>query len=134
MALIAGMVGLVSASMVLSAGPAWAHGERTVGRYSMAVGFGDEPAYTGLKNSVQMLLNFEATGKPVVDLGPTLKVEVVYGSQTFPAMIMEPNFEIGEFGTPGDYEAFFFPTRPGDYTFHFTGTIKGQSIDERFIS
>ena len=29
---------------------------------------------------------------------------------------------------------FFFPTRPGDYSFHFTGTIKGQAVDTTFTS
>jgi hypothetical protein len=27
-----------------------------------------------------------------------------------------------------------FPNRPGTYTFHFTGTIHGQAIDEKFTS
>jgi hypothetical protein len=47
---------------------------------------------------------------------------------------MEPNFEVGEFGTPGDYRAFFIPTAPGSYSFHFTGSIKGQKIDQTFKS
>jgi hypothetical protein len=38
------------------------------------------------------------------------------------------------FGTPGDYRAFFFPTAPGDYTFHFTGTIGSQKVDQSFTS
>jgi hypothetical protein len=114
--------------------PAWAHEDRVVGKYHLAVGFGEEPVYAGLKNSVQMFLSEAATDKPVVDLGPTLKVEVIYGNQTMPKMTMDPNFEIGEFGTPGDYDAFFFPTRPGNYTFHLIGAIKGQRIDEKFTS
>src|SRR6266536_2608595 len=40
----------------------------------------------------------------------------------------------GGFGIPGDYRAFFVPTRPGDYTFHFTGTIKGTPVNESFTS
>jgi hypothetical protein len=43
-------------------------------------------------------------------------------------------FEVGEFGTPGDYRAFFIPTAPGSYSFHFTGTIKGQKVDQTFKS
>jgi hypothetical protein len=49
-------------------------------------------------------------------------------------MTLEPFFEVGEFGTPGDYRAFFIPTTPGSYSFHFTGTIKGQKIDQTFKS
>jgi hypothetical protein len=69
-----------------------------------------------------------------VDLGPTLKVTVSYGNQTMDQMTMEPDFEVGEFGIPGDYRAFFVPTRPGDYTFHLTGTVKGTKVDESFTS
>jgi hypothetical protein len=118
---------------ILIADPAVAHEDRDVGRLTLAVGFGIEPAYAGQQNSVQMFIH-DANDRAVTDLGDTLQVEVRYGDQTMPPMTMEPNFEVGEFGIPGDYRAFFFPTRPGDYTFHFTGTIKGQEIDESFTS
>src|SRR2546425_1008086 len=36
--------------------------------------------------------------------------------------------------TLGDYRAFFVPTRPGTYTFHFTGAIKRQQVDLRITS
>jgi hypothetical protein len=117
----------------LLATPAFAHEERTIGKYTIAVGFGEEPAYAGQENSVQMFIH-DANDNPVNDLGETLQVEVKFGDQATSAMTMEPNFEVGEFGIPGDYRAFFFPTRPGDYTFHFTGAIKGQKIDESFTS
>ena len=120
--------------IVLQATAASAHEERVVGRYHLAVGFGDEPAYAGVENSVQLFLHDARTDKPIVDLGPTLEVQVMTGSKRMPSMVMEPDFEVGEFGTPGDYRAFFFPTRPGDYTFHFTGSIKGQKIDQSFSS
>jgi hypothetical protein len=76
----------------------------------------------------------DANDQPVTDLGPTLEVEVSFGGQAMAPLTLEPDFEVGEFGTPGDYRAFFFPTRPGDYTFHFTGAIKGQQVDETFTS
>ena len=37
-------------------------------------------------------------------------------------------------GIPGDYEAPLIPTAPGDYTFHLTGTIHGQAVDETATS
>ncbi|HZC99908.1 MAG TPA: hypothetical protein VFA46_06865 [Actinomycetes bacterium] len=122
--------------LALGAAPGSAHEGRKVGRYLLHVGFGDEPAYSGDKNSVQVLIHDAATDKPVVDLGDTLKVDVSQGSDDTAKMSMalEPDFEVGEFGTPGDYRAFFIPTVPGAYTFHFTGTIKGQRIDQRFTS
>lgn len=116
----------------ITAAPALAHEERTVGKYHLAVGFGDEPAYAGEKNSVQMFLH-DANDRPVNDLGDTLKVDVKFGGQSM-TLSMEPFFEIGEFGTPGDYRAWFIPTRPGSYTFHFTGSINGQKIDQSFTS
>ncbi|HEY8116154.1 MAG TPA: hypothetical protein VIH70_07050 [Actinomycetota bacterium] len=122
---------LVVTLLVLMAAPAFAHEERSVGDFDMAVGFGAEPAYAGEVNSVQLLLS--RNGKPVVDLGDTLDVEVTFGDQTqkFP---LEPFFEEGEFGTLGDYRAWFIPTRSGRYTFHFSGTIDGQAVDESFTS
>jgi hypothetical protein len=130
-----GLILVVAATgmVALGASPALAHEEREVGSFHLAVGFGDEPAYAGQENSVQMFLN-DANDNAVTDLGDTLKVEVGYQGQTLAAMNMEPNFEVGEFGIPGDYRAFFFPTRPGSYSFHFTGTIKGQQVDETFTS
>jgi hypothetical protein len=117
----------------LLAGPASAHQAKTVGKYHFVVGFGDEPAYAGEKNSVQLLLA-DANDQPVTDLTDTLKVAVTTGTAEPLALAMEPFFEVGEFGTPGDYRAFFIPTAPGSYRFHFTGTIKGQKVDQSFTS
>jgi hypothetical protein len=117
--------------VLLGAAPAFAHEGRSLGDLEMEVGFGTEPAYAGEVNSVQLLLVHD--GNPVVDLGDTLEVEVTFGDQTqqFP---IAPFFEPGEFGTPGDYRAWFIPTRSGQYTFHFFGTIDGEKVDETFTS
>jgi hypothetical protein len=133
--LLAALVtGTLAALLIpLLASPAAAHEAKTVGKYHFVVGFGDEPAYAGEKNSVQLILA-DAKDKPVTDLTDTLKVEVTTGSAEPLQLTMEPFFEVGEFGTPGDYRAFFIPTAPGSYRFHFTGTIKGQKIDQTFTS
>jgi hypothetical protein len=117
--------------LLLSAGPAHAHEGRRLGDLEMEVGFGTEPALAGQPNSVALLLVHD--GEPVVDLGDSLDVEVSFGDQlqSFP---LEPFFEEGEFGTPGDYRAWFIPTRAGQYEFHFTGTIDGEEVDETFTS
>lgn len=128
------VAGLALGLALILCDPAIAHQERNVGHYHFAVGFGDEPAYAGEKNSVQLILTNATTGKPVVDLGNTLQVEVSYGPQKMNPLAIEPNFEIGESGIPGDYRGWFFPTRPGQYAFHFTGSIRGISIDETFRS
>ena len=115
--------------LLLTAAPALAHEGRKLGDLEMEVGWGTEPALAGQLNSALILLVHH--GEPVVDLGDTLEFEVTFGDQTqqFP---IEPFFEPGEFGTPGDYRAWFIPTRPGEYTFHFFGTIDGEDVDETF--
>jgi hypothetical protein len=135
---LAAVVGLAAVLVTFtSAGPASAHEARKIGKYNVEVGFGDEPAYTGEKNSVQLLLK-DASDKPVVDLGDTLKVDVTQGGGAADtqklSLTMGPNFEVGGDGIPGDYRAWFIPTAPGPYTFHFTGSIKGQKVDEKFTS
>jgi hypothetical protein len=116
---------------LLGAAPALAHEGRKLGDLEMEVGWGTEPAYAGEVNSVQILLVHD--GKAVVDLGDTLGAEVTFGDQT-QSFALEPFFEEGEFGTPGDYRAWLIPTTPGQYAFHFTGTIDGEDVDETFTS
>jgi hypothetical protein len=121
----------LAVAMLLLGAPALAHEGRKLGDLEMEVGWGTEPAYAGDVNSVQILLVHD--GEPVVDLGDTLDVEVTFGDQTqkFP---LEPFFEEGEFGTPGDYRAWLIPTTSGQYSFHFTGTIDKEDVDETFTS
>ena len=129
------VVGLAFCLVLLwVAAPAGAHEVRRVGAYSFTVGWGSEPAYVGQENSVQLILSNKATGKPVVNLGTTLHVTVLFGTQ---AMVFElvPTFDPDTgLGTPGDYRAWLFPTAPGSYTFHFSGTIGSQKIDQSFTS
>jgi hypothetical protein len=117
--------------LVFSPQAASAHQVKQVGPFTLAVGFGNEPAYSGQPNSVQLLLSEK--GKPVTDLGSTLKVEVKFGGST-KGLLIEPNFEVGEFGTPGDYRAWFIPTQIGTYAFHFTGKIGSNPVDLTFTS
>ena len=117
--------------LLLTAAPALAHEGRKLGDLEMVVGWGTEPAYASEVNSVQLLLVHH--GEPVVDLGDTLDVEVTFGDET-QSFTLEPFFEVGEFGTPGDYRAWLIPTEPGQYSFHFSGTIDGEEVDETFTS
>ncbi|MEA2671779.1 MAG: hypothetical protein QOG45_1999 [Chloroflexota bacterium] len=124
------------AAMALAAvGSASAHEHRTVGQgaYSMVVGWRGEPTYTGGLNAVQLFVR-DAQDKPVTDLGAdSLKVQVVYQGQKSDVLALEAAFG-ATYGTPGEYNAALQPTRPGDYTFHFTGAIHGTTIDESFTS
>ncbi|HEY7755459.1 MAG TPA: hypothetical protein VID69_04445 [Actinomycetota bacterium] len=123
--------GITLAALVAFAPAALAHEGRSQGDLEMVVGFGTEPAYAGQPNSVQIVLVHD--GEPVVDLGDTLGVEVAFGDATM-ELELEPNFSVGEFGEPGDYRAWFIPTRAGEYTFHFTGTVDGEDVDQSFTS
>ena len=122
---------LVAVLATVGATPALAHEERVAGGVQFVVGWGDEPAYTGLKNSVEITVS-EADGSPVTDLGDGLKVEVIKGSERV-TLPLEANFG-GSSGTPGTYRAWLTPTRPGSYTFHLIGSLRGQSVDESFTS
>jgi hypothetical protein len=120
--------------LLVAVSPAAAHTTKKVGAYNVVIGWGSEPAYAGLLNSVQVVLTKLSDNKPVVNLGNSLSVTVVYGTQQMP-LALTPTFDPDTgFGTPGDYRAFFFPTAPGDYTFHLKGKIGAQAVDESFKS
>ena len=112
------------------AAPAAAHEEHKVDKYTVEVGFGTEPAYAGVINSVQLIIT--NNGKPVTD-AKGLKVAVSTGDSQPKQMALEPYFS-DEFGTPGDYRAFFIPTAPGAYTFKVTGTLGGKKVDQSYTS
>ena len=38
------------------------------------------------------------------------------------------------FRADGKYDGYFFPAKAAEYTFHFSGTINGDPIDERVVS
>jgi hypothetical protein len=114
---------------------ALAHEIRKVGKLQMTVGWSVEPTYTGFRNEVQLFLK-DSSGKPITDLGDNdLKVQVVYGKQKTPLMSLDPSYDPDTgLGTPGEYDRAIIPTRPGNYTFRFVGTVHGQKIDQSFTS
>jgi hypothetical protein len=114
----------------LLAVPALAHEEHKVANYNVEVGFGTEPAYAGVTNSVQLIIT--SNGKPVTD-AKGLKVAVSTGDADPKQLPLEPYWS-DDFGEPGDYRAFFIPTTPGAYTFKVTGTLGGKNVDESYTS
>jgi hypothetical protein len=137
------MAGLIVAALLAFVpAVASAHEHRDVagGKYSMVVGFLDEPAFTTVKNGLDLRVSTEPAGTPtptsdedtggtpVEGLEKTLKAEVIYGDQKMD-LTLEPAF-----GAPGAYEAWFFPMAAGDYSFHIYGDIEGTAIDETFTS
>ena len=114
----------------LLAVPALAHEEHKVANYNVEVGFGTEPAYAGVTNSVQLIIT--NNGKPATD-ARGLKVVVSTGDAEPKQLPLEPYWS-DDFGVPGDYRAFFIPTAPGAYTFKVTGTLGGKKVDESYTS
>jgi hypothetical protein len=131
-AALGGVAATILTLLVLAGPAASAHEAHSEGDLEMVVGFGTEPAFVGQPNSVQIILTHD--GEPVTDLGDTLQAEVSFGDQRPLELPLEPFFAVGEFGTPGDYRAWFIPTSPGPYTFRFTGTVDGEDVDESFSS
>ncbi len=122
--------------LLLPATSASAHETREVGDVVMSVGWGNEPTYAGYQHPVEVFLSEpaprgEEEGKPISDAD--IQVEVFFGAEasgtTSGPLTMEEAF-----GEPGHFEADMIPTRPGTYTFRFTGTIAGQEIEEVFTS
>jgi hypothetical protein len=132
-ALGATLAGLI----LLPAAPVLAHGETGEGDLALTIGFVSEPAYAGMPNGVQLVV--EHDGEPVIDLKPgDVQVEISFGDETSEPMDLEPAFFFeGDqlvYGEPGDYHANFVPSQSGRYTFHFTGTIDGEEVDEEMTS
>ena len=113
--------GLAALLLTLPA-PASAHETQTVNRLRLTIGWGDEPVFSGAKNSVEVDVS-EATGAPVTDPGGSLTAEVSFGDERI-VLPLQPSGQ-----RPGKFRAWLVPTRPGTYTFHITGTVKGQTID-----
>ncbi len=136
----AGLVALMMFSLLalLATDQASAHGRRTLvnDKYEIVFGFLGEPAFTGGQNGIDLTVcqgkcdsNDDGSLKnPIKDADKTMKAEVIFGSQTLPVEL-KPRFR-----ADGKYNGYFFPSKAGEYTFHFTGTINGDKIDERVVS
>jgi len=115
-----------------AAGPAQAHEGRVVGGFGYVVGWGIEPAYTGVINAVHVSVS-EAGGPAVTDIGDSLRVEVSKGDDKV-TLSLVPGAGTAGPGAPGEYRALLTPTRPGAYTVRLFGTIRGQAVDHSFTS
>ena len=126
------VLGAATLATLLPAGVAIAHETVGVGDLELVVGFGTEPAYAGQPNSVEVIVTHG--GAPVTDLkAGDLTVDVGYGEAST-EMDLEPNFLVGVYGEPGDYRAWFIPSQPGAYTFHITGKVGDEKVDESITS
>ena len=123
------VITIVIASLLLTSGAAYAHERRTVGPYQFVVGWLNEPAYVGELNSLDMRITDTRTNQPVSGLEKTLTADLTAGGLApFPLTVS------ARFGTPGAYNGYVMPTVTGQYTFHITGKIDTQAVDEKFQS
>ena len=111
--------------------PALAHDVHTFGPFTVALGWVHEPAYVGEGNAVQVLVKQGDTAFTNIT-DKDLTVTVSLGGQSMPQpMPMVPSADPDTgLGIPGEYEASFYPTAPGNYTFHLKGAVNGTPIDE----
>ena len=107
-----------------------AHGHTEAAGFHFVIGWSGEPALVGQPNGIQLFV-YDAAEKPITDIpADAISVVVSTGGQDSSSLSLSPAFDVDEgFGTPGEYSTEIIPTAPGDYTFHFTGTIHGKSID-----
>jgi hypothetical protein len=120
-AAVAALVALLALPAAVSA-----HEVREVGDYTLVVGMMEEPVFTNQKSG----LEFQVTrnDQPVEGLEESLEAEAIFAGQSR-SLPLSPRF-----GEPGWYQSVFFPTAAGPYTFHITGQIEGQDIDESFTA
>jgi hypothetical protein len=105
-----------------------AHERRQVQDYTFVVGWLTEPALLNQPNSIDLRVSKTADASPVTGLEKTVKAEVVNGTAKA-AVELKPRS-----GTPGAYNGYIMPTKEGDYSFHFTGTVEGMNLDQTFTS
>lgn len=118
------VVALGIAIVLMLSAVVWTHERQVVGPYRLTIGWGDEPAFAGSKNFVSLAVA-DAAGMPVADINGSLAVEIFFGDQRL-TLPLRPAWQ-----RPGEFRAWLLPTRSGTYTFHITGTVKGQPIDTR---
>ncbi|HEX6233474.1 MAG TPA: hypothetical protein VFZ63_10140 [Jiangellaceae bacterium] len=122
------VIGVLAVLTWVGAQPAAAHERRDVDRFTFVVGFVSEPAYTHIPNAVSLSITETESEEPVEDLGDALNVDVTFGDEMFTTTLRP------QFGSPGSYRADFVPSRPGQWTFHFYGTVGDVEVDETFVS
>jgi hypothetical protein len=104
-----------------SLGSAAAHERKTAGNFLLVIGWGEEPAFTGSRNSVVVAVSDSAG--PLKEAAASLSVEIAFGAERM-TLPLEPTFN-----RPHEYHAWLVPTRAGTYTFHVTGKVRDQAID-----
>jgi hypothetical protein len=96
--------------------------KQTVGTIQLTIGWGDESAFAGSINSIDVGVS-DSTGASVADPTNTLNVEVSFGDRRLRLPLLPVDRQ------PGMYRAWIVPSRAGSYAFHISGRLKGESIE-----
>ena len=112
---------LAAAACLLPPVTALGHVTKVSGLHQVTIGWGEEPAYAGLENFVEVEVR-EASGKPVDDLGDDAAVEVTFEDERI-SLPLVPGEE------PGEFRATIVPTRPGTYSFRVTGRADDETVE-----
>ncbi|HET6998250.1 MAG TPA: hypothetical protein VFI03_06635 [Solirubrobacterales bacterium] len=115
------LVALLLGMLAIGTTSALGHVTERSGPFEVELGWGEEPPQVGHENFVEVLVS-DARGAPVSVPPGALSVEVVYGSAALTLPLVPT-------AAKGSLEAKLTPTRPGTYTFHVSGTVRGQSLD-----
>jgi hypothetical protein len=91
------------------------------GAVQLTIGWGEEPAFAGSRNSISLELS-DASDAPLADPGARLSVEVTFGDRRVSLPLLPT-------GQPGRFRAWILPTRAGSYAFRIAGSFKSESID-----
>lgn len=139
---------LVALWLLVAVVPASAHLHERVGDIEFTTGWSSEPAFAGEPNAVQVFVTEahagpegehaegeEEEGPPVDSRQVKLNVEIIFGDRNGTEKLPAMPIEAFAFGEPGEFRSeAIVPTRPGTYTFHFTGTIRGKAFDRFYTS
>jgi hypothetical protein len=117
-----GLTVSLSAALLALSAPIRAIDKQTVGTMQLTIGWGDESAFAGSRNSIDVMVA-DANGAAVADPTNKLNVEVSFGDRRLRLPLMPVERQ------PGMYRAWMVPSRAGSYGFHIIGQLKGEAID-----
>lgn len=108
-----------------------AHEQRTIanGKYDVEVGWLNEPTVVNQPNGATIEIHKAGAGDAITGVESTLKVDIAAGGKDEGTFLLHTVP-----GKPGLYAADYTPPVIGSYVFTFTGTIEGNTINEKFES
>src|SRR5689334_19943923 len=112
-------------ALAILAPAATAHETATAGKYTIEVGWREEPAVIDNANAITIKVTDTASGAAVTD-GVTLTAKITHDADA-----QELNLESSD-DEPGLWNGPLEPTESGDYSVRVTGTVGGVAVDHTF--